>query len=193
MSSSPTSILLIIGIVLVVIGFSTKNSFEKQDLQRTVTKFPVKITKVTKYDVTYSSSNPIMGNITLHGMDPSNIKNVGDSYPFEYRLSNNLSKKIKSITTLPIAEIKKTPSEIQVDIIQDGISKSGFISKKYFNRDIEDKDVSSTIEIEFDPNDLTNISMSIDGLTFTQNMTCWGMIGFGILLIIAGLYNFFKK
>ena len=183
------AIFLIIGIGLLTGGILTKNSYEYEDALRSVKNFSAKISKITKYDVTYISNKFGANPTTVHNIESSAIKSVGDVYSFDIKNNSNTKKStLVNSQMLPITQVQKKPSEIQVEIIQNDIPTIGLISKTYFTRDIQETDVSKFIEIEFNPNDLTNIAMSVDGLTWSQSLFCWTLILSGSALVIFCLY-----
>ena len=78
-------------------------------------------------------------------------------------------------------------------LIVASIIESSSISKADFTKNIEDTDVGKKIDIEFDPNNLTNTSMSVDGLKTSEILTCLILIIVGLCLLGLGLYLKFSK
>lgn len=185
---------LIVGGGLIGGGIALKNHYEYRDALRTVQNFPATISKVTMYNVTYEADQEDVGygkrarSDTDYNVVPEKVKEVKEYNTF------NVKKKsggTPTKTSLQIASVEKTVSQIEVIIVQNGVTSTARISQNNFTREITEKDVGSKIDIEFNPNDLTNISMSIEGMTWDQSLGCWAMISFGILFLIFSLYILF--
>lgn len=186
--------LLIVGGGLLGGGIALKNNYEYRDALRTVQNFPATISKITMYNVTYEADQEDVGygkrarSDTEYNVVPEKVKEVKDYNKF------NVKKKSGGAITqelLRIASVEKTVSQIEVIIVQNGVTSTARISQNNFTREITEKDVGSKIDIEFNPNDLTNISMSIEGMTWGQSAGCWTMISFGIFFLIFSLYILF--
>jgi hypothetical protein len=175
------SVLLLVGVGLLIGGFYTKYSYEKEDSLRTV-KENVKVSKITKYDVAYE---PVIS-ITSMNVKPTKVRNItpeaikiaGDTYSFSMK-NSQLNQ------VLPIGKVIKEVSEIQVESLKYGTAT---ISSTYFTKEITENDVSKNIDVEFDPNNLKNISMAVDGLSWSQWTTIVSMILVGFLLIMFNSY-----
>lgn len=57
--------------------------------------------------------------------------------------------------------------------------------------DITEGSVGKEIDIEYDSNDLSNVSMAVDGLNSRQFRSCWSLIVVGILFIVIYILMFF--
>jgi hypothetical protein len=175
------SVLLLVGVGLFIGGFYTKYSYEKEDSLRTV-KENVKVLKITKYDVTYepviSITSMNVKSTKVRNITPEAIKIAGDTYSFSMK-NSQLNQ------VLPIGKVIKEVSEIQVESLKYGTAT---ISSTYFTKEITENDVSKYIDVEFDPNNLKNISMAVDGLSWSQWTTIVSMILVGFLLIMFNSY-----
>lgn len=179
-------IFFVIGIVMTAGGFGLKNYYEYEDSLRTVTNVPAKINKITKYEVTYVSNRGVQPT-TVYNVNPNAVKSVGDVYSFDIKNSSNSNVAVNS-QMLPITEVRKKADEIEVEFTQNGMTRKGYINKTYFTRELNDSDVSKMINIEFSPNDMKVIAMSVEGLTSSQFFYCWTLISVGIIMIFFCLY-----
>ena len=180
---------LIVGGGLLGGGIALKNNYEYRDALRTVQNFPATISKITKYNVTYEADQEDVGygkrarSDTDYNVAPENVKRVNDYNTFNVKKKTGKGNVTKEL--LQIAAVEKTVSEIEVII---GVTSTARMSQNNLTREITEKDVGSKIDIEFNPNDLSNISMAIEGMTWSQSAGCWTMISFGILFLIISLY-----
>lgn len=112
-------------------------------------------------------------------MSLSSIKSLGENHSFRIKDGKNYRS-----VSLPITSISKNAAMIEVNL--EGARKA-FIKKTNFTKDIIDSDVGKSIDIEYDSNDILNISMAVEGLTTSESLRCWSMIGIGIFLIIVSI------
>jgi hypothetical protein len=184
---------LVAGSALLGGGLYSKSSYEGLDALRTVQNFPATISKITKYDVTYEGDEGNNALALLKTVRSNTDYNVlpGDVLSVNQMKTFTVKKAGSSATTkqtLRIVSVKKEAAEIEVTIVQNGVTSTAIISKNNFTREITDADVAKEILIEFDPNDLKNISMVVEGMTWGQASLSWGLISFGIIFIIVSLY-----
>lgn len=169
----------VVGIVLIIIGEYLRQSYAYSDSLRTA-KVSVPINSITKYDVEYRSTRTSRFNTKIqrvYNVAPANIKPAGDIYSF---IDSNTSLPL----TLPIAEVFRTVSEIQVTINNEPVE----IDKKNFTRTLEETDVGKDIDLEYEPGNMkTNISMVTEGLTSGESWTVYGLIVAGAILILIML------
>ena len=180
---------LIVGGGLLGGGIALKNNYEYRDALRTVQNFPATISKITKYNVTYEADQEDVGygkkarSDTDYNVAPENIKKVNDYNTFNVKKKTGKGNVTKEL--LQIAAVEKTVSEIEVII---GVTSTARMSQNNLTKEITEKDVGTKIDIEFNPNDLSNISMVVEGMTWGQASLSYGLISFGILFIIISLY-----
>lgn len=177
-------VFFVVGIVLVVLGFSTKNQYEYEDSLRSAKNVPAKIIQISKYDVTYISTNMSVQPTTVYDVNPNVIKSRGDVFTFRRGNNSTVSNITVNSQVDVIGEVQKKPSEIEVEFEHNGVTRKGFIKKIYFTRDFDDKDVSKMIDIEFNPDDISIIAMSVEGLTWSQFFYVWTLIVFGAIMAI---------
>lgn len=172
----PYIIILLFGVVLVASGTFLKQSYEQKDLLRTKSE-KRSINAITGYRVTYRS---LGYSDTVYNEPIKSIKPVGYIHFF-----NTRGKK----TPAPIISVsKEAVSQIEV-VLEDG--RKALISQSNFTEDITEEKVGTQIDIEYDPNDLTNVSMKVEGLTVKQWWGCWSIISIGTLMIIVYLLILF--
>ena len=182
---------LVVGGALLGGGIAIKNSYEYQDSLRTVKNFPATISKITKYSVTYEADQEDVGygkrarSDTDYNVAPENVKKVNEYNTFNVKKTSGKNSTTKEL--LQIAAVEKTVSEIEVIIVQNGVTSTARMSQNNFTRNITEKEIGSQINIEFNPTDLTNISMPVEGMTWGQSAGSWAMISFGILFLIISL------
>ena len=171
----------VFGIALLIGGIYLKQSYESKDVLR-AKKETVTINNITSYDVTYRSGlkSDVVPNVSL-----SSIKSLGEYHSFRIKDGKNYRS-----VSLPITSISKNAAMIEVTL--EGARKA-FIKKTNFTKDIIDSDVGKSIDIEYDSNDILNISMAVEGLTTSESLRCWSMIVIGIVLIIVSIVLFIKK
>jgi hypothetical protein len=173
-------IILLFGIALLAGGIVSKQSHELKDSKRT--KFEkTNIDKIAEYDVVYRS---LAHTDNDHNIPQSAIKRVGEIHFFRIKDGNTVK-----YLPYPITSVTKVISKIEVTT-EDG--KKIMIDKVNFTKDITDVDVGTSIDIEYDINDLTNTSMAVEGLTSSQLLSCWSMIIIGIGFIIIYILIFLK-
>jgi hypothetical protein len=177
-------VFFVVGIVLVVLGFSSKSQYEYEDSLRSVKNVPAKIIQISKYDVTYISTNMSVQPTTVYDVNPNVIKSRGDVFSFRRGHNSTVSNITVNSQVDVIGEVQKKPSEIEVEFEHNGVTRKGFIKKMYFTRDFDDKDVSKMIDIEFNPDDISIIAMSVEGLTWSQFFYVWTLIVFGAIMAI---------
>jgi hypothetical protein len=169
-------IILLFGIAFLTAGIVSKQSRELKDSKRT--KFEkTNIDKIAEYDVVYRS---LAQSDNVYNIPQSAIKRVGDIHFF--RIKNQY-------LPYPITSVAKDISKIEVTTA-DG--KKILIDKFNFTKDLTDADVGTSIDIEYDINDLTNTSMAVEGLTNSQLFSYWSMIIIGIGFIIFYVLIFLK-
>jgi len=179
------SLILAVGVGLIVFGMFEKNRSEKEDALRSVKNFPAVITAISKYDVTYIASNYNAKRKYVYNVKAELVEPEGKDSVF------NLS----SGTGTQVSQIKKVikkPTEIEVNIVRDGVSSIATISNINFTGKIEESDVGKSIDIEFDPNDMKNISMAVDGLTIGQSAIIYGTISAGIIALIIDIFLLYR-
>ena len=182
---------LVVGGGLLGGGIALKNNYEYKDALRTVQNFPAMISKITKYNVTYEADQEDVGygkrarSDTDYNVAPENVKKVNEYNTFNVKKTSGKNSTTKE--SLQIAAVEKKVSEIEVIIVQNGVTSTARMSQNNLTREITEKDVGSKIDIEFNPNDLSNISMSVEGMTWSQSAGSWTMISFGILFLIISL------
>lgn len=171
----------VFGIALLIGGLYLKQSYKSKDVSRSK-KENVTINNITSYDVTYRSGlkSDIVTNVSL-----SSIKSLKENHSF--RIKDG--KHYRSVS-LPITSITKNAAMIEVTL--EGARKA-FIKKINFTKDILDNDVGKSIEIEYDSNDISNISMAVEGLTTSELWRCWSMIVIGVILIIVSIVLLIAK
>jgi hypothetical protein len=173
-------IILLFGIALLTGGIVSKQYHESKDSKRT--KFEkTNIDKIDDYDVVYRS---LVHTDSEHNIPQSAIKRVGDIHFFKIKDGNK-----GQYVPYPITSVTKVVSKIEVTTA-DG--KKILIDKFNFTKDITDADVGTSIDIEYDINDLTNTSMAVEGLTSSQLFSSWSMIIIGIGFIIIYILIFLK-
>lgn len=182
---------LVVGGALLGGGIAMKYSYEYKDSLRTVKNFPATISKITKYSVRYEADQEDVGfgkraiSDTDDNIAPENVKKVNGYTTFNVKKQSGKSGTTTEL--LRIAAVEKTVSEIEVIIVQNGVTSTARMSQNNFTRNITEKEIGSQIDIEFNPTDLTNISMAVEGMTWGQSAGCWTMISFGILFLIISL------
>jgi cobalamin biosynthesis Mg chelatase CobN len=171
-------------------GLALKSSYEGKDASRTVQNFPATISKITKYNVTYEgnaeSINKRARSDTDYNVAAEDIKKINDYHTFYVK--KVVGKSATTKESLKIVDVEKKVSQIEVRIVQNGVTSTAVINQSNFTREILESEVGKDINIEFDPNDMTNISMAVEGMTWSQSAGCWTMISFGILFILVSLY-----
>lgn len=183
--STVMSLILAVGVGLILFGMFEKNRSEKEDALRSVKNFPAVITAISKYDVTYIPMNYNVKRKYVYNIKAELIEPEGKDSVFN--LSSGTGTQSSQIKTV----IKK-PTEIMVEIVQNGVSSSATISEMNFTRKIEESDVGQSIDIEFDPNNMKNISMAVDGLTIGQSAIIYGTIFAGILALILDIFLLYR-
>ena len=178
------NIILGFSALFIVCGIVLYLSYKNQDSLRTKSASAI-IDEITNYDVTYTTSYLQYRPTLVPNVELKNIKNNGDSISFQ-----NIST--SKYDNLPISSVTKVPSKIKVTT-DDTDKITASIFKADFTRNIEDTDVGKKIDIEFDPNNLTNISMAVDGLSTSQIWICSILIIIGLFLLGLGLYLKFSK
>lgn len=167
--------ILLFGIVLLACGLYLKQSSESKDILRTKTE-KTKIDRITRYDVVYRS---LVASDYVYNVPSQSVKRVNDVHFF---------RKKGSSFPYPITSVTKTVSQIEVSLA-DG--KKVLIDESNFTTDITEGSVGKEIDIEYDSNDLSNVSMAVDGLTSRQLWSCWSLIVVGILFIVIYILIFF--
>jgi hypothetical protein len=174
------SLILAVSAGFIIFGTMEKKKYEDDDALRSVKNFPAVISEISRYDVTYISTNYNAKPKYVYNIEASKIEEV--STVFNLRSSNG----VQSYT---ISETRKKPTEIKVTVDYNGVTSTKIIKEINFTRNIEEADVGKTINIEFDPNDMTNnISMAVDGLTMGQWGMSYGLIIVGILLLLFDIF-----
>jgi len=183
--STVMSLILAVGVGLILFGLFEKNRAEKEDALRSVKNFPAVITAISKYDVTYIANNYNAKKKYVYNVKAELIQPEGKDSVFN--LSSGTGTQVYQIK-----KVIKKPSEIEVNIVQNGVSSTATISEMNFTRTIEESDVGKSIDIEFDPNDMKNISMAVDGLTIGQSAIIYGTIFAGILALILDIFLLYR-
>ena len=183
--STVMSLILAVGVGLILFGLFEKNRAEKEDALRSVKNFPAVITAISKYDVTYIANNYHAKKKYVSNVKAELIQQEGKDSVFN--LSSGTGTQVYQIK-----KVIKKPSEIEVNIVQNGVSSTATISEINFTRTIEESDVGKSIDIEFDPNDMKNISMAVDGLTIGQSAIIYGTIFAGILALILDIFLLYR-
>jgi hypothetical protein len=173
-------IILLFGIVLLTAGIVSKQSYESADSKRTKLEKTI-IDKIAEYDVVYRS---LAHTHNEHNIPQSVIKRVGEIHFFRIKDGNKVQ-----YVPYPITSVTKVISKIEVTT-EDG--KKILIDKVNFTKDITDADVGTSIDIEYDINDLTNTSMAVEGLTSSQLFSVGSMIFIGGGFIIIYILIFFN-
>jgi hypothetical protein len=179
------SLIFVVGVGLILFGMSEKNRAEKEDALRSVKNFPAVITAISKYDVTYIPMNYNVKRKYVYNIKAELVEPEGKDSVF------NLSSGTGTQSS-QIKKVIKKPTEIVVEIVQNGVSSTATISEMNFTRKIEESDVGKSIDIEFDPNDMKNISMAVDGLTIGQLAIIYGTIFAGILALILDIFLLYR-
>lgn len=179
------SLIVAVGVGLIIFGMFEKNKYEKEDASRSVKNFSAVITAISKYDVTYIATNYNAKKKYVYNMKAELIEPEGKDSVFN--LSSGTGTQVYTIK-----KVIKKPTEIEVTIVQNGVSSIATISEMNFTRKIEDSDVGTSIDIEFDPNDMKNISMAVDGLTIGQSAIIYGTIFAGILALILDMFLLYR-
>jgi len=167
--------ILLFGIVLLACGLYSKQSYESKDILRTKSE-KTKIDRITRYDVVYRS---LVESDYVYNVPSQSVKRVKDVHFF---------RKKGSSFPYPITSVTKTVSQIEVSLA-DG--KKVLIDESNFTTDITEGSVGKEIDIEYDSNDLSNVSMAVDGLTSRQLWSCWSLIVVGILFIVIYILMLF--
>lgn len=173
-------IILIFGIAFLTAGIVSKQSYESKDLKRTKIE-KTNINKIAEYDVVYRA---LLYTDNVSNVPQSAIKRVGEIHFFRRKDGNTVQ-----YLPYPITSVTKVISQIEVTT-EDG--KKILIDKVNFTKDITDADVGTSIDIEYDINDLANTSMVVEGLTSSQLLICWSLIIIGIGFIIVYILIFLK-
>ena len=170
---------LLFGIVLLACGLYLKRSYESKDLLRTKTE-KTKIDKITRYDVVYRS---LAETDYVYNVPPQSVKRVYDIHFFRKKRGSTMQS-----LPFPITSVTKTVSQIEVSLA-DG--KKVLMDENNFTTDITEGSVGKEIDIEYDSNDLSNVSMVVDGLNSRQFRSSWSLIIGGIVFIVIYILMFF--
>jgi hypothetical protein len=185
MSKRDVIILLIVsGLVLIGIGMYLKDMYETRDKMRTT--FDVaKIDEIVGYDVEYRS---LLTVDRVPSVPVGAIKSVGTFHYFKKKEGG----KVVDTVLLPITSVtKERVSDIKVTLGSDKTVKQ--LGSKTFVREIKESDVGSQIDIEYDKNDMTNISMAVEGMTREEKIKVWVLVGLGVIFWAMALGVGLKK
>jgi hypothetical protein len=166
------------------IGMYLKDMYETRDKMRT-TFDTAKIDSIVGYDVEYRS---LLTVDRVPSVPVGAIKSEGTFHYFKKKEGG----KVVGTVLLPITSVtKERVSDIKVTLGSDKTVKQ--LGSKTFVREIKEADVGREIDIEYDKNDMTNISMAVEGMTREEKIKVWVLVGLGVICWVMALGVGLKK